>query len=45
MKKNIVKVSKNYFALRDIKKNEIISFSNLNLKRGKLLPKYILIKF
>ena len=32
-------VSKNYFALRDIKKNEIISFSNLNLKRGKFAPK------
>lgn len=32
-------VSKNYFALKDIKKNEVISFSNLNLKRGKFAPK------
>ncbi len=32
-------VSKNYFALKDIKKNEIISFSNLTLKRGKSAPK------
>ena len=33
-------VSKNYFALKDIKKNEVISFSNLTLKRGKSSPKF-----
>ena len=32
-------VSKNYFASRDIKKNEVISFSNLTLRRGKFAPK------